>query len=563
MSDVQVLLKDKNQLNESRVDKYRLAGQISQTCLAYLTKLINESYHLGKTPPVSVNELCMLGDSYMQSALAGVFSKGENAVKEKGIAQPVTIEINDFVCGYSPELDQDETRYFQEGDIVSITLGTHIDGYTAHVSHTIVIYPAGETAPGPLLGAKADAICAAHIANESVVNLLAAALSPEKLPQVVSGSVTGCQIRQVVDAIADSYGCVVVPGSRVRRIRRFLAGQAEGVLAESDFKGVVWSEQDQELRLLSRCAAAANGELTKFDKLHAAANSTTSSSAVPSDDFTVTRGEVYVIDIKMASLAEFTQAGIVTLETLDKYTGKNNQKDAINVKPSIYVRDYSMEHQLKLKSSRTLLSKLDREMSVYPFKLSHTAPSFPVSTSKKNSKPVQEQLRNISEEVKSSRLGLQELTNRHLTVAKPIQAARFVDLETILKSANATGASGLDSEAMALPGLEVPLPRLGMSALKLKSLWRHYVAVPVAREMSTVVLKDELFRLTGGSKTSNPSWVHSQYTLAKEENIYIEAILQLATLAQDKRFGLRIKECKPFKLTQVGVEQMPESMEIE
>ena len=145
---------------------------------------------------------------------------------------------------------------FNAGDIVTITLGVHIDGYAANVSHTVVIYPTGVTIdnelkpPGPLLGSKADSICAAHIATETVVALLGMALTPEKLPTQLDPNntklVTGKQIRNIVNSIAESFNCTVVPGSKVRRIRRFLAGQAEGVVAEKDFKGVVGSESDQE-----------------------------------------------------------------------------------------------------------------------------------------------------------------------------------------------------------------------------------------------------------------------------------------------------------------------------
>ena len=45
--DADILLKQKNILNEDVVEKYRVAGQITQTGLTYLTSLINNSYHLG------------------------------------------------------------------------------------------------------------------------------------------------------------------------------------------------------------------------------------------------------------------------------------------------------------------------------------------------------------------------------------------------------------------------------------------------------------------------------------------------------------------------------------
>lgn len=70
-----------------------------------------------------------------------------------------------------------------------------------------------------------------------------------------NNTITGTQIRQLVDAIADSFNCIVVPGSKIRRVRRFLAGQAEGIVAERDFKGVVWDESHQEARLLKQSSS--------------------------------------------------------------------------------------------------------------------------------------------------------------------------------------------------------------------------------------------------------------------------------------------------------------------
>ncbi|GMG34007.1 unnamed protein product [Ambrosiozyma monospora] len=400
--DTDILLKQKNVLETSVIDKYRLAGQVTQTCLSYLISLINDSYHLGEHAPYSAAELCLLGDSYIKSALSTAY---KNNVREKGIAQPVTIDVNDVVVGYSPEIDEEVNIYFKPGDIVTINVGSHVDGYTANGSHTIVIYPPGvpsdngsKKPTGPLLGASADAVCAAHIASETVVALLAGTLTPEKLPQSLTGAnkvVNGSLIRSIVDSIAESFHCVVVPTSKVRRIRRFLAGQSEGVVAERDFKGVVWSEADQELHLLQKSSkfAEQGTQLVAFDKSKNAA--VNNSSAIPTDDFVVSPGEVYSVDIKMAALQGNEGPGLVSLQTVDNITGKDHSNDAFSPRPSIYVRDVTVSHQLKLKSSRKLLNTIDKSLSVYPFKLSHVSDSFPIDLSKE----IKEQLKNIQSDM--------------------------------------------------------------------------------------------------------------------------------------------------------------------
>lgn len=563
--DADILLKDRNVLQDPVVEKYRLAGQVAQTCLQYLTSLINDSYHLGKRDPISASELCILGDSYIASSLKDVYKKGSTAVRERGISQPVTIELNDIVAGFAPELGDESNCFFKPGDIVTISLGCHIDGYTANLSHTLVIYPPGEgpelKPTGPLLGSKADAICASHIATEAVVALLGASLTPEKLPQqlnISNNTVTGSQIRSLVDSIADSYNCVVVPGSKVRRVRRFLAGQSEGVVAERDFKGVVWSESDQELKLLekSRSINSSTDLITVDKKLKSVSNS----SAIPTDEFIVTPGEVYNVEIRMAPLSDINEPGLITLQTIDNYTGKNNDESAFHCKPSIYVRDYAIQYSLKLRASKLLVNKIDKELSVYPFKLAHTSQSFPVSA--ESSKSSEEQLLNILADIKQARLGLSELSNRRMCVARPIQIARFVPLPSVLSVANPTGPIGYDSEKPTLPGLEIPLPRLGLTSLKLKSLLKKSKFVPVAKESTTILLlpnSNEVLRLTGGSKISKPSWVHSAFELNGEMK---ESVLQLLSLSQDKRFGIKVREVQPFKYT-INSRQTVENMIID
>ncbi|KAK6200251.1 putative metalloprotease [Scheffersomyces amazonensis] len=547
--DADVLLKEKNVLNESVLDKYRTGGQIVQTGLKYIISLINESYHLASSngQPISVQELCILGDSFLINLLSKVYT---NQVREKGIASPTTIEVNELANGFSPELDDEGSFFFTAGDIVTISLGVQIDGYTSQVSHTLVIYPPGieinnEIKPeGPLLGSKADAICASHIATETLVGLLGLALTPEKLPEQIKneGGIHGSTIRNIVDSIAESYSCIVLPGSKVRRVRRFLAGQSEGIVAERDFKGVVWDESHQEERLLKK--APTSQELILADN-KVKPTSTNNSTAIPTDEFIVLPGEVYQIDIRMSSIADFNEVGLITLEEIDQFSGKNNRQE-FNSKSTIHIRDFAINHQLKLRTSRKLLTEIDKNFSVYPFKLSYTSNHFPINLDK----DIPEQVENIKQDLKTFKLGLSELNNRHLIKSRPIQLTKFIPLEQILISSNPTGKHGIDLNKPVLPGMEIPLPQLGISSLKLKSLLnKHGKSVPNVRESTTVIINNvsngEIIRLTGGSKSSSPSWVHSQYQL---KGAYVESINQIGQLLQDKRFGIKVKECYPFKL---------------
>ena len=565
--DTQILLKDRNVLQESVLDKYRTAGQIGQTALKYVTTLINDSYHYKTSNILTIPELCLLTDSFILTRLEQYY---KNKVNERGIAVPTAIDVNQVSNGWSPEIDDIEnlqkwnnhsedskylstvTGVLRAGDIVKITLGVHIDGYTSQVSHTIVIYPVDESAKptGPLLGGKADAVAAAHIAMETVNALLSCALTPEKLPASLGSSgqsINGQLIRLIVDTIARSYNCCVVPGSRVRRVRRFLAGQNEGIVAEREYKGVVWTESHQESQLLAMSDSVK--DLAIVERGH---SPITNDSAIPTDEFVVQAGEVYLVDLKMASLAECPKRGLITLENIDGFTGKHHKRDELIARPATYVRDFAHAHILKLRTSRQLLSKIDAQ-GVYPFKLSHLSDDFPFEDMSAD------ELAEMKQELKSFRLGMGEISNNYLCVESPIQIAKFVPWDHILNVTNPNGNLSYDASAsLTLPGHELPLPKLGVSALKLKSLMNstiECISVPVARECNTVVLcgsevssgdRPELLRLTGGSKTCQPSWVHSQYELNSEDSI-VQGIFQLASLAKDKRFGLLSRETQPMK----------------
>ncbi|QLQ82448.1 hypothetical protein HG537_0H02100 [Torulaspora globosa] len=530
--DSELLLKDRNVLCESVVEKYRTAGQICQTTLRYLTGLVNES--------VTVAELCLLGDAFVKNRLEHCYRSSE-----RGIAAPTTVDVDQVASGWCPEVDE-AGGTLRPGDLVKIGVGVHIDGYTAQLSHTVVCTASNSGPLGPLLGAKADAVAAAHIAMESVVALLACALTPEKLPATLadgSRNISGQLIRSVVDTVAQSFNCCVVPGSRVRRVRRFLAGQNEGIVAERDYKGVVWTESHQEARLVA--------QVDDVRELTVAKRTAQQSSAIPSDDFVVQEGEVYLIDLKMCPLADRNKRGLVTLEQVDSYTGKSHRNDRLVARSGAFVRDFARSHILKLKTSRQLLTRIDKQ-GVYPFKLSHLSPHFPQCAAE------EQELNALKQDLKAYRLGMSEISNNYLCVESPIQVARWVPWDHILKSTNSNGNLSYDATAMALPGHELPLPKLGVSALKLKSLvnsTKESVDLPVARECTTVMLcgtdvsssdKPELLRLTGGSKTCAPSWIHSEYEL-NGENPVVQGIFQLSALTKDKRFGLQLKETQPMK----------------
>src|ERR1700676_3475470 len=86
---------------------------------------------------------------------------------ERGIAEPTSINVNNCVRWYAP-LTEEESYILQEGDVVTVSLGVHIDGYTVLSSQTVHV----QSTPAPAIGPVADAICALHFASKAIINLL-------------------------------------------------------------------------------------------------------------------------------------------------------------------------------------------------------------------------------------------------------------------------------------------------------------------------------------------------------------------------------------------------------
>ncbi|EGV60288.1 putative metalloprotease arx1 [Yamadazyma tenuis] len=482
------LLKTKNVVDDIVLDKYRTAGHIAETGMSYAIDLINQMYHLQSQPIKPISQICLMVDSLMAKALQRVYTKSEN-----NISKPTCFNVNEILSNYSPELD-DPIEVFKEGDVITISLGVSVDGYVADSSHTLVIYPAGKKPVGPLLGPKADAIVANHYIKQVVTSLLGLSLVPEKIPVEIQNDygrqVSSKLLKTVVESIAEAFNCRVVPGSEIRVIRRFLSGQNE-FLQEKGYKGIKWTEADQEALILSKLGL----------------EDTTNTNIKPAEFF-VAPGEVYQVNVTVASIDEFSELGLVTTEELNKYTGLNNKSSDsnMNMDPHIFVRDFIINYHLKLKSSRSMLGKIDKAFSVFPFKLSFLSERFPLQDN------TEEEIEAVKKSFTESKFGLSEVLNHNLINGKPIKILKYLPVKSIL------GESSIRFN--------------DVNALK---LIKHESIVPTkSTESFSVVLHEannEVVQLTG---SQGPVFCQSSYQL---QNVVID---QLIRLLGDK-YGVKLK----------------------
>lgn len=578
-----LLLGKKNVLNENVLTKYNLAGQLAQTALAYVQSLLLESLseessndtntvnpHVQKG--MTIGEISRAGTRFLQDLVQGISKiQPDGSSQERGLVTPVRIEKMGFADGVAPEIGETfQGGFLSDNDIVKIVLGVHIDGYTAQVAHTVVVKDyANFKSPGnptqsqtevPVEGRSADAVCAAYLASEAVIALLGLAVSSNIDSQPLlgpSGQVTGRHIRSLVETVAKAFRVAIVPGSRVRRVRRFLAGQ-DDIVVEQDLekKQVEWTEQDQKLEEeleIGTAASIAVANITGISEEQA--NSSISkkkskSTAValangPSGKKSVEKryqefledkanrdnnvlvqpGEVWLVDIQMAGTPTSPRGRVV----LREFQGYDER--GIMPQPTMYSRDVSIRYDLRLSNARNLLSQANKQASVFPFTLSQLV--VPASSeSAVSGEQGKVGKASVPAELRGARLGLKELVNHHIFVPRPIKVAVF----------EATSYDESTSEG-AISSKAGNKSRMNTNGKASKS-----DGLPVAREMTTVVLVPanihpegygEVLRLTGGSGTAPPAYVHSKYQLEDGD------LLKLLELAQDSRFGIKIRTVQP------------------
>lgn len=144
--------------NSDVVTKYKTASDITNKTLAGIL--------IYAKPGMKALDVCSFGDSLITQQCAAVYKTKKI---EKGLSFPTSVSINDVVCHYSP-LASDESMILNEGDVVKVDVGCHVDGFIAVAAHTFVVRG---TATGPVVGRAADVIKAAYLGAEAAVKLIA------------------------------------------------------------------------------------------------------------------------------------------------------------------------------------------------------------------------------------------------------------------------------------------------------------------------------------------------------------------------------------------------------
>jgi len=262
------------------VTKYKMAAEIVN---GILKTLVSKSVAGAK-----ILDLCEEGDKLLSEETIKVFKK-EKEMK-KGIAFPTCISVNNCICHFSP-LKSDAEVLLQDGDLVKIDLGAHIDGFIAVAAHSFVV---GASADNKVTGRKADAVIAAHMAAEAALRM-------------VKPGHNNVEASAGIQCVAEDYKCKPIEGMLSHQLRRHVIDGE---------KVIIQNPTDDQRK---------NTDKVDFD-VH----------------------EVYAIDV-LISTGE----------------GKGREQEA---RTTVYKRK-DVSYNLKMKTSRTFFSEVDKKYDFMPFTL--------------------------------------------------------------------------------------------------------------------------------------------------------------------------------------------------
>jgi curved DNA binding protein len=185
------------------VTKYKSAADIVNRALQLVL--------LECKPKAKIVDLCEKGDAFIREQSGNMYKNVKKKI-ERGVAFPTCISVNNIVCHFSP-LASDET-VLEEGDLVKIDMGCHIDGFIAVLAYTHVIQD------GPVTGRKADVIAAANTAAEVALRLV----RPGKKNKDVTDA---------IQKVAAAYDCKIVEGVLSHQLKQFVIDGNKVVLSVS------------------------------------------------------------------------------------------------------------------------------------------------------------------------------------------------------------------------------------------------------------------------------------------------------------------------------------------
>lgn len=294
------MLDPMDQIDNVNLAKYQMAGNIASKVL--------ESLISSCVPNTAVCTLCVKGDNLIIEELTKVYPN----IKNKGIAFPTCISLNNILGNYSPvnsnnilgykEIN-DSSIIIKDGDIVKIELGVHIDGFPSCICHTILVE---------------DKNFDNTDVKKNVMN--AASEAAKRVLKNMKVGRTNKDIVRIIQEVADEYGC------KTPRSNDFIKYPVPGLIIFQMSKNIIDGYNDED----------------KYEFVHRFIITDPILNESSVRELELEEDEVYAVDIVMSN-----------------GTGKITQS---NYETTIYKKwqNYNHNQDFKLKASRNALNLMGR-----------------------------------------------------------------------------------------------------------------------------------------------------------------------------------------------------------
>ncbi|KAG9156825.1 hypothetical protein Leryth_022750 [Lithospermum erythrorhizon] len=230
MSDDEREEKELDLTSPEVVTKYKGAAEILNKALQLVLSECK--------PKAKIVDICEKGDAFITEQTGNMYKNAKKKI-EKGVAFPTCISVNNCVCHFSP-LAGDETS-LEEGDLLKIDMGCHIDGFIAVVGHTHVLQG------GSVTGKAADVIAAANTAAEVSLRLV----RPGKKNKDVT---------EAIQKVAAAYDCKIVEGVLSHQMKQFVIDGNKAVLSVANPETRVDDAEFEENEVYCIDIVASTGE---------------------------------------------------------------------------------------------------------------------------------------------------------------------------------------------------------------------------------------------------------------------------------------------------------------
>lgn len=149
-------------ISEEELQSYRKAGKI----LAEVREEIRPTVKTGEK-------------------LVEIAERAENLIVEKGAkpAFPCNVSVNEIAAHYSPPLDDD--RIVQDGDLVKMDIGAHVDGFIADTAFTVAA------------GGNSELVTAAERALEAAIGVIKPGIDVGEIGKAVEQTITSMGFKPI------------------------------------------------------------------------------------------------------------------------------------------------------------------------------------------------------------------------------------------------------------------------------------------------------------------------------------------------------------------------------